>query len=219
MRRDCDLVDSSRLRDVLVRAEPAAVINTAAYTQVDRAEEDERECWHINAEAVETLAAVCRELNCPLVQVSTDYVFGGDLSSRLPYKEDDHPKPRGVYARSKLAGERAVRSSTWWPGVRITRRRRALFPSLCRLLYRAGWLMRVTEKTAAIMPDAQCGQSAGLERAGEVGAPCGRCGTSKCVRSVHERRKSGSAPAMPRSIREVTRLVQRAVSNRVVACG
>ncbi|MEX2137909.1 MAG: dTDP-4-dehydrorhamnose reductase [Pirellulales bacterium] len=110
-RRDCDLGDLSVTRSVLLHLAPAAVINAAGYTQVDRAEQEERECLRINAQAVERLATICGELSCPLVQVSTDYVFGADRQRRSPYRELDPPGPQGVYARSKLAGEQAA--ATW----------------------------------------------------------------------------------------------------------
>jgi dTDP-4-dehydrorhamnose reductase len=106
--READLADYSRMRNVIAHVKPAGVINAAAYTQVDRAEEDPETCRQINADAVERLAGICQNLDCPLVHVSTDYVFGGDLDRRLPYREDDTPQPQGVYARSKLAGEQAA---------------------------------------------------------------------------------------------------------------
>lgn len=107
----CDLTDAARLRQVLTDLRPAAVINTAAYTQVDKAEQNSELCWRINAEAVGSLAEICRDLDCPLVQISTDYVFGQDLQRDTPYREDDTPGPQGVYAQSKLAGER--QAATW----------------------------------------------------------------------------------------------------------
>jgi dTDP-4-dehydrorhamnose reductase len=94
-----------------MRLRPAAVINSAAYTQVDRAEQEVDTCFRVNAEAVATLADVCRELDCPLMQVSTDYVFGADRERTRAYAEDDEPGPVNVYGRSKLAGEQAAR--TW----------------------------------------------------------------------------------------------------------
>lgn len=94
-----------------MRLEPAAVINAAAYTQVDRAETDRDTCFRVNAEAVKTLADVCRELDCPLMQVSTDYVFGADQDRQTPYTVDDQPGPISVYGHSKLAGEQAA--ATW----------------------------------------------------------------------------------------------------------
>jgi dTDP-4-dehydrorhamnose reductase len=101
-----DLTDGKSVRAAIADLRPDALINTAAYTKVDRAEEEADLCWAINARGVGHLAAVCRELDCPLVQISTDYVFGGDAARRTPYRESDEPAPQGVYARSKLEGER-----------------------------------------------------------------------------------------------------------------
>lgn len=101
-----DLTDAAAVRRLLLAARPAAVINTAAYTLVDRAEQDRERCWKINSEGVGCLAEACRELDCPLVQISTDYVFGRDRTRTAPYRETDEPGPEGVYAESKLGGER-----------------------------------------------------------------------------------------------------------------
>lgn len=101
-----DLTDAAAVRRLLLAERPAAVINTAAYTLVDRAEEDRDRCWKINSEGVGSLAEACRELDCPLVQISTDYVFGRDRTRTMPYRETDEPGPEGVYAESKLGGER-----------------------------------------------------------------------------------------------------------------
>jgi dTDP-4-dehydrorhamnose reductase len=101
-----DLADGKSVRAALADLRPDALINTAAYTKVDKAEKEIDLCWAINARGVGRLAEVCRELDCPLVQISTDYVFGGDAARRTPYRESDQPGPQGVYARSKLEGER-----------------------------------------------------------------------------------------------------------------
>jgi dTDP-4-dehydrorhamnose reductase len=90
---------------VLLEKRPAAVINAAAYTLVDKAEQEIEQCWNVNAHAVGTLAEVCRELACPLVQISTDYIFDADRNCTTPHTEDEYPTPLGQYARSKLAGE------------------------------------------------------------------------------------------------------------------
>lgn len=103
---EVDLTDAEQVRRALGEARPAAVINTAAYTLVDRAEQESARCWAVNAAAVGHLAGACRELECPLVQVSTDYVFGLDAGRTIPYVEDDKPGPLGVYGQSKLGGER-----------------------------------------------------------------------------------------------------------------
>lgn len=104
-----DLTDAASVRQVLLEKTPDAVINAAAYTLVDKAEQEIEQCWNVNAHAVGTLAEVCRELNCPLVQISTDYVFDADRDRTTPHTEDEHPAPRGQYARSKLAGEERAR--------------------------------------------------------------------------------------------------------------
>ena len=101
-----DLTDRSRVLKGLSDIRPHAVINTAAYTQVDKAEEEVERCRAVNAGGVAHLVEACRRLDCVLVQVSTDYVFGGDASRRSPYRETDPPSPQGVYARTKLEGER-----------------------------------------------------------------------------------------------------------------
>ena len=103
---DLDLTDGKGVRAAIADLRPDALINAAAYTKVDKAEEQADLCWAINAHGVGYLAEVCRELDCPLVQISTDYVFGGDPARRTPFGEGDEPSPQGVYARSKLEGER-----------------------------------------------------------------------------------------------------------------
>ena len=71
-----DLTDGQAVVDRMVALRPAAIINCAAYTQVDKAETDAEKCRAVNATAVEHLARACALLDCPLVQISTDYVFG-----------------------------------------------------------------------------------------------------------------------------------------------
>lgn len=90
---------------------PGVVINAAAYTAVDRAESDQVSAFAVNAEGPGHLARLCREVEAPLVHLSTDYVFNGE--GREPYKETDPTAPLGVYGASKAAGEAAVRSL--WP--------------------------------------------------------------------------------------------------------
>lgn len=104
-----DVTDGQAVRACIRAARPAAVVNCAAWTAVDRAEAEPAACRAANEEAVAHLAAACRETGAWLVQVSTDYVFGGDGGRRVPWREDDPPAPRGVYAASKLAGEEAAR--------------------------------------------------------------------------------------------------------------
>lgn len=88
---------------------PNVVINATAYTAVDKAEEDHEQANLINHLAVASIANICRELDCWLIHVSTDYVFDG--TSSVPYKESDRTNPQGVYGQSKLMGEKSVQSS------------------------------------------------------------------------------------------------------------
>lgn len=85
---------------------PDLVINTAAYTQVDRAESEVELCWSVNVRGVERLVDACRGAGAGLVQISTDYVFDGRKTA--PYVETDDPNPLGAYGRSKLEAERIV---------------------------------------------------------------------------------------------------------------
>jgi len=106
-----DLRDGDRVRSTLEAIRPRVVVNTAAFTQVDRAEAEPELCRLVNVEGVARLAEACRSLDCALVQISTDYVFGGDSGRRTPYRETDEPAPQGVYARSKLESEHVA--SKW----------------------------------------------------------------------------------------------------------
>ncbi|MCV6985315.1 dTDP-4-dehydrorhamnose reductase [Mycobacterium shinjukuense] len=86
------------------------VVNCAAYTDVDGAETDEARCYAVNATGPEHLARACARAGARLIHVSTDFVFGGDFGDAQPrpYEPSDPTQPRGVYACSKLTGERAV---------------------------------------------------------------------------------------------------------------
>jgi dTDP-4-dehydrorhamnose reductase len=104
-----DLARPETLAALVARVDPAVVINAAAYTAVDRAEAQAGLAATVNGEAPARLAAACREQGALLVHFSTDYVFDGALDR--PYTEDDQPAPLGVYGRTKLEGEEAVRAS------------------------------------------------------------------------------------------------------------
>ncbi len=85
-----------------------ALINCAAYTAVDRAEDDAEKAFLVNAKGVETLALWCKQHAIPLIHLSTDYVFDGKKEGA--YFETDHPAPQSVYGESKLAGEAALQA-------------------------------------------------------------------------------------------------------------
>lgn len=106
-RADCDLSEPEQIAQHFNSETPDLVVNAAAYTAVDKAESDEEQAFLVNAKAVAVLAALCQEFRCPLIHVSTDYVFDG-ISSR-PYQPAELTNPKSVYGASKLAGELAVR--------------------------------------------------------------------------------------------------------------
>lgn len=107
-RADLDLANIDSVRAAFARTPFAAVINSGAYTAVDKAEADVGAAFAANAMGPAVLAEVTREAGIPLIQVSTDYVFDG--SDDGFYAENDPVDPLGVYGASKLAGELAVRS-------------------------------------------------------------------------------------------------------------
>ena len=87
-----------------------AVINCAAYTTVDKAEDEPEKANAVNHLGVGYIAEMCKKYNCKLIHISTDYVFDGKAIS--PYKEDDIVNPQSVYGKTKLAGEKAVSELT-----------------------------------------------------------------------------------------------------------
>ena len=108
-RDQVDLSDPQACADAIRTHAPRAMINAAAYTAVDRAEEEEALATIINADAPTVMARVCMELGIPLIHISTDYVFAG--TGDAPWQPDDLTAPQNAYGRSKLAGEIGIRSS------------------------------------------------------------------------------------------------------------
>lgn len=106
---DIDSLDIGNRDAVLAFAETHPVdfiVNCAAYTAVDKAEEEEEQCRRINTDAVAYLGEAAQHIGARILHVSTDYVFGGD--SYMPYQESDPVSPTSVYGRTKLAGEKAL---------------------------------------------------------------------------------------------------------------
>lgn len=102
-REDMPIHHFEMVRHYFTVYQPACFINSAAYTAVDRAEEEKDKAFQINAEAVGVLAAVCRENQCRFVHISTDYVFDGQANK--PYTEEAKTNPQSVYGTSKKEGE------------------------------------------------------------------------------------------------------------------
>ncbi|MGH8501271.1 MAG: dTDP-4-dehydrorhamnose reductase [Gammaproteobacteria bacterium] len=106
-RHALDITDAAAVNAIVDELHPKVIINAAAYTAVDRAEEEPQQAYAVNRDGSENLARAAREYGARLIHVSTDFVFDGGKGS--PYRPDDTPAPQCVYGASKLAGEQAVR--------------------------------------------------------------------------------------------------------------
>jgi dTDP-4-dehydrorhamnose reductase len=103
---DIDFCNTDSIRQKITETRPDCIINTAAYTAVDKAEQEPDLAERINHLAVRDIAEFCRQLQIRLVHISTDFVFSGRQFK--PYRPDDKPEPESVYGRTKLAGEQAI---------------------------------------------------------------------------------------------------------------
>ena len=101
-----DLTEPATISTCLARERFDIVVNTAAFTHVDRAEAEPDAAFALNTEGAAAIASACETQRLPLIHISTDYVFGGGKTT--PFAEGDIPAPLSVYGRSKLAGERRV---------------------------------------------------------------------------------------------------------------
>ena len=102
-----DITDAEAIKRIVKEKDIRCIVNCAAYTNVDKAESDEALCHKLNAEAPKILAGAMKEVNGLLVQISTDYVFGGDPYN-TPCREDQKGTPTGVYGKTKLEGEKNI---------------------------------------------------------------------------------------------------------------
>ncbi len=105
-----DITDLGAVRKMVKDNDVKVIVNCAAYTNVDKAEDDVDFCALLNAKAPENLAIAAKEAGALLVHVSTDYVFGGDPYN-TPCREDQKGTPTGVYGLTKLQGEQAIQAS------------------------------------------------------------------------------------------------------------
>ncbi|SEM86555.1 dTDP-4-dehydrorhamnose reductase [bacterium A37T11] len=109
---EANILDDAKLATVFEKYQPVGVINCAAYTAVDKAEEEVQLAYDINANALITITELCKKYDSRLVQISTDFIFGGKLER--PLTEEDETGPLGVYGSSKLEGEIAVMSNRFY---------------------------------------------------------------------------------------------------------
>lgn len=107
-----NIADRNQVNMIIGKHKPDVVINTAAMTNVDQCEQNQKECWEINVTAVEYLIESCNANNTHLVHVSTDFIFDG---SHGPLEENEQPNPVNYYGESKLAAERLIqeKANSW----------------------------------------------------------------------------------------------------------
>lgn len=150
-RADLDLTDFAATRRALHDLRPAVVLNAAAFTDVERCEQEPDLAYAGNCLAPQNLAVACAEVGAVLLHVSTNCVFDGTAS--VPYREHDRPNPISVYGRTKLAGEEAVRAvlpqhyivrTSWLFG----HGRRNFVRTVLRLADERGELAMVTDEVA-----------------------------------------------------------------------
>lgn len=103
---ELDITDAAAIERYIIDNQIDVIINAAAYTAVDKAEDDRENAYRINCEAVRNLANVAKKHGLVLVHISTDYVFSGEMAT--PYVETDTPAPKSVYGSTKLDGEQAI---------------------------------------------------------------------------------------------------------------
>lgn len=108
-KKNLDITSKKKLKEILIKNMPDIVINCAAYTAVDNAENEKNLAYDINHNAVKSLASLCKEFNVILYHISTDYVFDGMAKS--PYYPHEPKKPISTYGRSKLKGEESIIAS------------------------------------------------------------------------------------------------------------
>ncbi len=110
-KEELDITDQKAVSEYVKTIKPEYIINCAAYTAVDKAEENYEIADKINGEGVVNLAKAAKEVGSKLVHISTDYVFRGDLDITKEYKEEDETDPITVYGKTKLRGEQGIQQN------------------------------------------------------------------------------------------------------------
>lgn len=105
-KENLDITDDAKVNKVIKSEKPDVIIHAAAYTQVDKAEEDKLLCRRINSDGTKNIAKAAQRINAILIYISTDYVFDG--KKKKPYTENDIARPLSVYGKTKLNGEKHI---------------------------------------------------------------------------------------------------------------
>lgn len=108
-REDLDITNYSLVEDRIKEIRPSIVINSAAYTNVEKAETDKKRCYEVNSHAVKHLSKICHTFKSSLIHFSTDYIFDG--TGDCPYTEKDISKPINIYGDSKNRGDEYIKNS------------------------------------------------------------------------------------------------------------
>ncbi len=103
---DFDITNEKQTFDYIVNYNPDVVVHCAAYTAVDKAEEDKEKCFNINVIGTRNIAKACKQIDCKMVYISTDYIFDGQ--GETPFEVDDVPNPINYYGETKYLGENEV---------------------------------------------------------------------------------------------------------------
>ncbi|MCQ6280011.1 dTDP-4-dehydrorhamnose reductase [Bacillus sp. EB600] len=106
--RDFNITDEGSVHRFVKEIKPDAIIHCAAYTAVDKAEDDKENCWNVNVEGTKHLASAAKEINAKFMYISTDYIFNGE--GETPFIETDEPSPVGYYGLTKYEGEKVVQN-------------------------------------------------------------------------------------------------------------
>ncbi|MCI1477140.1 MAG: dTDP-4-dehydrorhamnose reductase [Clostridium beijerinckii] len=106
-RSDFDITDFEKIKNYIIKEKPSCVIHCAAYTSVDKAEDEREICYKVNVLATENIAKACKKINAKLIYISTDYVFDG--KGDAPHEVDDAINPLSVYGGTKYKGELIVK--------------------------------------------------------------------------------------------------------------
>lgn len=104
-----DITDRNDVHDFIIKVNPECVIHCAAYTAVDKAEDESEICYKVNVEGTENIAKVCKEVNAKMIYISTDYVFDGQ--GNTPFEIDGNINPLSVYGKTKYEGELRVKEN------------------------------------------------------------------------------------------------------------
>ena len=109
VRNDFDLTDYEQVEKYIIRMKPECIIHCAAYTAVDKAEDESEICYKVNTLGTENIARVCKKIDAKMIYISTDYVFDG--SGIEPHEVDEKANPLSVYGKSKYQGELKVKEN------------------------------------------------------------------------------------------------------------